>query len=136
MLSLTSKVLLKFPPWLRKPSFLDILSNKTIPASRNAHLEIGLSSCLKGFTYLLAELQCANLTTQRNGFLNISSNRAFGIAMYTCARGYMLSGQSARTCLLNETWSGSAPTCTGMTWLQVQATIMQSNSQLYYPICL
>ena len=35
-------------------------------------------------------------------------------ATYTCNTGYQLDGDSTRTCQSDETWSGSAPTCTRM----------------------
>ncbi len=43
--------------------------------------------------------------------LNGRVSASGGTATYTCNPGYTLSGSSTRTCLTNEQWSGTAPTC-------------------------
>ncbi len=40
------------------------------------------------------------------------SGREYGESVqYTCARGFVLNGTATRTCLMDRTWSGKAPTC-------------------------
>lgn len=33
------------------------------------------------------------------------------VARYNCTEGYVLQGTANRTCQMNSTWSGTAPTC-------------------------
>lgn len=33
------------------------------------------------------------------------------VARYYCIEGYVLQGTANRTCQMNSTWSGTAPTC-------------------------
>ena len=46
-----------------------------------------------------------------NGQRNISGTTFASTVTYTCNRGYILQGDSRRTCMANREWSGRTPTC-------------------------
>ena len=55
---------------------------------------------------------CSNLPNPSNGQVTFSSGVFVGSrATYTCDSGYLISGQSTRTCQGDGTWTGTAPTC-------------------------
>ena len=63
----------------------------------------------------LTVVDCGNLTDPVNGSVNHTSGTTFGqTATYSCNTGYNLVGDSIRTCQATGEWSGSAPTCKGM----------------------
>ena len=41
------------------------------------------------------------------------------VANYSCADGYELMGEQNRTCLVDGTWTGAEPICTGTYYLHV-----------------
>ena len=46
-----------------------------------------------------------------NGQRNGSGTTFASTVTYTCNRGYILQGDSRRTCMANREWSGRTPTC-------------------------
>jgi len=54
---------------------------------------------------------CPGLEPPANGSVSASVTDVGATANYQCAAGFMLEGASARTCLADGTWSGSAPAC-------------------------
>ncbi|XP_076439986.1 sushi, von Willebrand factor type A, EGF and pentraxin domain-containing protein 1-like isoform X2 [Babylonia areolata] len=49
-----------------------------------------------------------------NGIVNISSNTFGGQVTYSCIPGYMIEGDSTRTCLASGAWSGTQPVCVSL----------------------
>ena len=47
---------------------------------------------------------------------------------YSCDTGYKLAGSQYRQCQANQQWSGSLPTCQGITYRYVQTLPLESNS--------
>ena len=65
--------------------------------------------------FFLAAVDCGSLTDPANGQVNHTAGTTFGqTATYSCNTGYNLVGDSTRTCQSEGEWSGSAPTCQGM----------------------
>ena len=62
---------------------------------------------------ILSVVDCGPLTNPRNGGVSFSSTTFNSRATYTCDRGFVLSGQSVRTCQSDGEWSGRAPECKG-----------------------
>ena len=54
---------------------------------------------------------CPNLTDPANGQVTMPSNTPDSAATYTCNTGFMLFGNSMRTCQADGTWTGTEPTC-------------------------
>jgi hypothetical protein len=54
---------------------------------------------------------CPALQPPENGSLSSTTGLPDQTVTYDCAWGYVLVGDSTRTCLENLTWSGTAPTC-------------------------
>lgn len=46
-----------------------------------------------------------------NGQVSVSGNAAGDEAVYSCNRGFVLFGNSRRSCGGNGAWSGNEPTC-------------------------
>ena len=69
------------------------------------------------FLYLvLTVVDCGTLTNPINGQVSHTAGTTFGqTAAYSCDTGYNLVGDSNRICQATGVWSGSAPTCQGMT---------------------
>ncbi len=74
-------------------------------------------------------IRCQPLTQPSNGWVSISTG-TYGvslgvgaIATYSCHTGYGLVGQASRTCVSDGgttgTWSGSQPTCDGITFKSI-----------------
>ena len=60
----------------------------------------------------VAAVDCGTLNAPANGQVSHSAGTAFGqTATYSCDIGYILMGDSTRTCQAMGMWSGSAPTC-------------------------
>jgi hypothetical protein len=57
---------------------------------------------------------CPTLTAPTNGTVDDGDNSVGTVASYACnsASGYVASGGSPRTCQMDGTWNGTAPTCT------------------------
>ncbi|MCA9488800.1 MAG: hypothetical protein KC621_02735, partial [Myxococcales bacterium] len=53
------------------------------------------------------------LTAPTNGSVDRTSGTAGDVATYSCDPGYALVGDATRTCGVDGTWTGTAPTCTG-----------------------
>ena len=60
-------------------------------------------------------MKCGPPTPAQDGFIKIANFRGeytFGSqAIYHCDQGFILWGNSHRTCTEKEEWSGSVPTC-------------------------
>ena len=53
-----------------------------------------------------------NAGQRESGRRNPGGGASLGTTvMYTCITGYVISGESTRTCQADSTWSGSPPTC-------------------------
>ena len=64
-------------------------------------------------------MDCGNLTDPANGQVNHTTETTFGqAATYSCDPGYILVGDSTRTCQTDGMWSGNDPTCLGMLLLE------------------
>ena len=66
--------------------------------------------------FFILTVDCGNLTDPANGSVNHTAGTASGqTATYSCNTGYNLVGDSTRTCQATGNWSGSVPTCEGIT---------------------
>ena len=64
---------------------------------------------------LLTAVNCGTLINPANGRVSHTARTTFGMtATYSCNTGYILVGNSIRTCQATGRWSGSAPTCQGV----------------------
>ncbi|KAL4232596.1 hypothetical protein ACF0H5_007286 [Mactra antiquata] len=55
---------------------------------------------------------CGGLVAPTNGIITLPAVYSAGqIAVYSCDRGYALSGPAIRTCTVSGAWNGSAPQC-------------------------
>ena len=70
-------------------------------------------TCAAGYTGNLCENQVDCLDLSATAPLNVSTDMTTfgGTATYTCDAGYDLNGSASRTCQMDATWSGAAPTC-------------------------
>jgi formylglycine-generating enzyme required for sulfatase activity len=74
------------------------------------------AGCITGFTQqpggTCAPVDCGTLSTPANGSLVTPAGTTFGgTATYSCSSGYLLVGDTTRTCQASGVWSGSAPQC-------------------------
>ena len=69
-------------------------------------------------------IYCPDLTTTSPLSVSVSNlTYAFnGLATYSCAAGYFMSGSNTRSCQADGTWNGSAPTCEIATCPTLSAT--------------
>ena len=66
------------------------------------------------FLYLTV-VDCGTLTNPTNGQVSHTGRTTFEqTAAYSCDTGYILVGNSNRTCQATGMWSGRAPTCQGI----------------------
>ena len=56
-------------------------------------------------------VDCPTLADPMNGVVDTRSGSPGAKATYSCITGYSLSGEAARTCQDDGTWSGAAPAC-------------------------
>ena len=64
---------------------------------------------------ILTAVDCGHLTDPANGSVTHTSGTTFGqTATYSCNTGYNLVGNRSQTCQATGNWSGSEPTCQGM----------------------
>ncbi|XP_060586067.1 sushi, von Willebrand factor type A, EGF and pentraxin domain-containing protein 1-like [Ruditapes philippinarum] len=56
-------------------------------------------------------VSCETLTNPSSGTVTLNTNGGTTTAIYTCASGYTLQGDTTRTCQLDGTWDNSQPTC-------------------------
>ncbi len=60
-------------------------------------------------------MNCTELANPTNGQVDTSNGTTPGsTATYNCSTGYILNGNSSRTCNSDREWSRSPPTCEGM----------------------
>ena len=60
-----------------------------------------------------------------NGQVDVRKGTAVGESVYyRCDVGFILKGDSIRTCQKDYTWSGTAPVCTGICMLYIHADIV------------
>ena len=65
-------------------------------------------------------VNCGTLTNPANGQVTHTAGATFGqTATYSCNTGYNLVGSSTRTCQATRVWSGSAPTCPGVYFVEL-----------------
>ena len=70
-----------------------------------------MMSCAPLFT----AVDCGTLTNPVNGQVSHTGRTTFGqTATYSCDTGYILVGDSNRTCQATGVWSGSEPICQSM----------------------
>ncbi|XP_053397800.1 neurogenic locus notch homolog protein 1-like isoform X1 [Mercenaria mercenaria] len=68
------------------------------------HYDSSIDTCLA---------DCGGLTSPTNGEIQLPAIYSAGqIAVYSCDRGYSLTGPGTRTCLDSGQWNGTAPQCT------------------------
>ena len=66
-------------------------------------------------------VDCGIETNPDNGQVIRANGTTFGqTATYSCDTGYNLVGDSTRMCQATGVWSGSAPTCQGMWFLEFE----------------
>jgi len=75
---------------------------------------------------------CPSLTPTSPLAVNVSEYTYIsnGVATYTCATGYSMTGSNQRTCQVDGTWSGSEPTCSIVTCPLLSVTSPLSVSAL------
>ena len=79
---------------------------------------------------VLTDMNCSTLTEPANGQISYTAGATFGqTATYSCNAGYILVGDSTRTCQPTGVWSGSAPTCQGM--LLLKLNYISSETETY-----
>ena len=72
---------------------------------------------------ILTAVDCDTLTIPANGQVSHTAGTTFGqTATYICNTGYQLMGSSIRTCQATGVWSGSAPNCQGVLFLNLANT--------------
>lgn len=55
---------------------------------------------------------CSRLDAPPNGSLTYTNNQSIGsLALYSCEKGFQLSGNETRKCLKSNIWSGVSPVC-------------------------
>ena len=63
-------------------------------------------------SFIAAVVDCGTLNAPANGQVSHTTGAAIGqTATYSCDTGYLLMGDSTRTCQATGVWSGSEPTC-------------------------
>ena len=66
-------------------------------------------------------MDCGTLASPANGQVSYSGRTTFEhTATYSCHMGYILVGNSNRTCQATGSWSGSKPTCQRMLLLKIK----------------
>lgn len=69
-----------------------------------------LWTCSLSFKLYISD--CGGLPAPTNGEIVLPSVYSAGqIAVYSCDRGFSLTGPSTRTCLSSGLWNGTAPQC-------------------------
>ena len=63
---------------------------------------------------LAATADCGSLNNPLNGQVTLTDTTVGSTATYECDSGFTLVGNEERTCQDDGTWSGTDPTCDGM----------------------
>lgn len=61
---------------------------------------------------ICSSIDCGALTPPADGMVDVPSTGFSSVATYTCNDGYVLMGDTTRTCQNDSMWSGAEPTCT------------------------
>ena len=62
---------------------------------------------------MYAAIMCPVLADPSFGMVQMTGRMISSKALYSCFRGYRLSGDQERECLLSGMWSGNQPVCSG-----------------------
>jgi hypothetical protein len=89
-------------------------SNATCSSSFDCECNSGYSG--DGLTCSADVVTCDALTDPTNGSVSTSN----GTATYACNSGFELTSSATRTCNMDGTWSGTAPTCRAITFFVVR----------------
>ena len=74
---------------------------------------------------------CPGLTAPANGGITFTDGSNFGsAAAYSCDEGFTLTGDMARVCLGEGTWTGSEPSCDGMFTIATVHGVVAEHKQL------
>ena len=92
---------------------------------------------------ILTAVNCGPLTNPINGRFSHTAGTTFGkTATYSCNTGYRLVGDTIRICQATRVWSGSPPTCQGMSLLLMckcscvqNTSILLTASDIYLHVC-
>ena len=75
-------------------------------------------------------VDCGGLMDPENGAVTVTNITFNSTATYSCNDGYILVGDTTRTCLASGLWSGTAPLCTG-----IDLSIIATTKGLKFFIC-
>ena len=93
-------------------NFFQLVVHLIIPACFNKELQVpgSLDADYLCRSTMLRENVQDDLIIQ-NGFVEYTGTSIGSLATYHCKEGYLLAGNSQRTCQSNAYWNGSTPEC-------------------------
>ena len=100
------------------PTLHDVTNLSSKPTARVAYVVVYTSTDSNNCNQFLCSLHvaiiCDNLTAPTNGEIFFTDGSNFGsAAAYSCDEGFTRTGDLARVCLGEGTWTGSEPSCDG-----------------------